>query len=143
MTNWIVNALPERFPKLKVIWMESGLAWLTFMVQRLDNEYFMRSNECPGLKQRPGEYIRQMYYTCQPMERPEDLSLLQSTFKAIKAETQLLYASDYPHWDFDLPSVIFDLPFLSEEQKRNILGGNAQKLFGFEVNGKLAQIPGA
>ena len=53
----------------------------------------------------------------------------EETFKFIKAETQLLYASDYPHWDFDLPSVIYDLPFLDERQKRNILGANAQKLF--------------
>ena len=43
----------------------------------------------------------------------------------INAETQLLYSSDYPHWDMDLPSTIYDLPFLSEQAKRNILGGNA------------------
>ncbi len=43
----------------------------------------------------------------------------------INAETQLVYSSDYPHWDFDLPSTIYDLPFLSETAKRNILGGNA------------------
>ena len=30
----------------------------------------------------------------------------------IKAETQLMWSSDYPHWDFDLPGVIYDLPFL-------------------------------
>ena len=24
MTNWIINGLPERFPKLKVLWIESG-----------------------------------------------------------------------------------------------------------------------
>jgi hypothetical protein len=41
----------------------------------------------------------------------------------IDAEDHLLYASDYPHWDFDLPSVIYDLPFLKEETKRKILGG--------------------
>ena len=68
MTNWIINGLPERFPKLKVIWIESGLAWLPFMIQRLDNEYMMRSSECPGLKKLPGEYMRDMFYTSQPME---------------------------------------------------------------------------
>jgi predicted TIM-barrel fold metal-dependent hydrolase len=25
MTNWVINGLPERFPKLKVLWIESGL----------------------------------------------------------------------------------------------------------------------
>jgi len=43
---------------------------------------------------------------------------LQLTFKMINAETQLLYSSDYPHWDMDLPSTIHDLPFLSEQAKR-------------------------
>jgi predicted TIM-barrel fold metal-dependent hydrolase len=51
----------------------------------------------------------------------------------MNAETQLLYSSDYPHWDFDLPSVIYDLPCLSEQAKRNILGGNAIQVFGIEV----------
>jgi hypothetical protein len=51
----------------------------------------------------------------------------------INAETQLLYSSDYPHWDMDMPSVIWDLPFLSEGAKRNILGENARRLFGLEA----------
>jgi predicted TIM-barrel fold metal-dependent hydrolase len=141
MTNWVLNAIPERFPKLKVIWIESGLAWLPFMIQRLDNEYLMRSSECPGLKRLPGEYITDMFYTSQPMEIPRDMSLLESTFKCIKAETQLLYSSDYPHWDFDLPSTIYDLPFLKEKAKRDILGGNAVKLFNLQINGqKLAKV---
>lgn len=51
----------------------------------------------------------------------------------INAETQLLYASDWPHWDFDLPSTIVDLPFLSEQAKRNILGESALKLFRLDI----------
>ena len=50
----------------------------------------------------------------------------------INAETQLLYSSDYPHWDMDLPSTIYDLPFLTEQAKRNILGGNARRVFNLE-----------
>ena len=57
-------------------------------------------------------------------------TMLQETFKMINAETQLCWCSDYPHWDFDLPSTIFDLPFLSETGKRNILGANAERFFG-------------
>ena len=47
LTNWIINGIPERFPKLKVIWIESGLAWAPFLMQRLDSEYMMRSSEAP------------------------------------------------------------------------------------------------
>jgi predicted TIM-barrel fold metal-dependent hydrolase len=51
----------------------------------------------------------------------------------IAAETQLLYSSDYPHWDMDLPSTIYDLPFLSLPAKKNILGENARKLFKLDT----------
>jgi predicted TIM-barrel fold metal-dependent hydrolase len=132
MTNWVLNGLPERFPKLKVIWIESGLAWVPFVMQRLDSEYMMRTSECPLLKRKPSEYIEEMYFTSQPLER-SNMKLTQATFDAIRAETQLLYASDWPHWDFDAPSSITNLPFLKEGAKRNILGLNAAQLFGLEV----------
>ncbi|HEY8578342.1 MAG TPA: amidohydrolase family protein, partial [Beijerinckiaceae bacterium] len=44
MTNWVINALPERFPKLKTVWVESGLAWVPFLMQRLDHEVLMRQS---------------------------------------------------------------------------------------------------
>jgi uncharacterized protein len=131
LTNWLCNGLPERFPKLKVCWVESGLAWVPFLMQRLDNEWMMRSSEVPLLKRKPSDYMREMYYSTQPMEMVNNREALELTFKMINAETQLCYSSDYPHWDTDLPSTIYDLPFLSETAKRNILGGNAQRLFNF------------
>ncbi len=131
MTNWLINGLPERFPKLKVVWIESGLAWIPYLMQRLDNEYMMRSCEAPLLKRRPSEYMREMFYTTQPMEMTHP-KLMEAGFEAFNAETQLLYASDWPHWDFDTPSSIMDLPFLSDQAKRNILGGNSARLFGLK-----------
>jgi uncharacterized protein len=128
LTNWVTNGLGERFPKLPVIWIEGGLAWIAFLMQRLDHEYMLRPSEYPLLKKKPGDYMRDMYYASQPMERVDDVAL-QCTLRMINAETQLLYASDYPHWDFDLPGTIWDLPFLSEKAKHNILGGTAARLF--------------
>ena len=100
-------------------------------MQRLDHTYMMRSSEAPLLKRKPSEYMREMYYTCQPLEtdHPKALAL---TFEMTAAETQLLYASDWPHWDFDPPSVIWDLPFLDEAAKRNILGLNAARVFDLD-----------
>ncbi len=132
MTNWVVNGMPERFPKLRTMWIESGLTWAYSLMQRLDHSYMMRTSECPSLKRKPSEYMREMYYSTQPMEMPDDKSILEATFKMINAETQLCWCSDYPHWDFDLPSTIYDLPFLNEASKRNILGANAQRFFGRE-----------
>ena len=101
-------------------------------MQRLDNEYMMRTSDCPLLKKKPSDYMRDMYFTSQPMEMVDNRKALELTFEMIKADTQLLYSSDYPHWDMDLPSTIHDLPFLSETAKRNILGGNAMRLFNLE-----------
>src|SRR3546814_13032172 len=74
---------------------------------------FRSSSECPSLKRLPSEYMQEMYFTSQPLEMPNPTQqyLMEATFKAIKADTQLLYSSDYPHWDMDVPSVIWDLPF--------------------------------
>ena len=52
-TNWVVNGMGERFPKLPVIWIEAGLAWVPFLMQRLDHEYMLRPSECPLLKKKP------------------------------------------------------------------------------------------
>lgn len=128
MTNWIINGMPERFPGLKVLWLESGLAWIPFMMQRLDHEYLMRQSDAPLLRKLPSDYMREMYYTSQPMEITNG-NLMQSTFEAMDAENTLMYSSDWPHWDFDVPGRMAGLPFLSEQGKRNILGENARRVF--------------
>lgn len=135
VTNWLINAMPERFPRIKMLWVESGLAWIPFLMQRLDHEVLMRPSEAPGLKRLPSEYMKEMYYTTQPMERT-DMKLLEASMYSFNAETQLLYSSDWPHWDWDPPHTITRLPFLSEQAKRNILGLNAARIFNLPTTRK-------
>ncbi|MDQ4115978.1 MAG: amidohydrolase [Actinomycetota bacterium] len=129
LTNWVINGIPERFPGLKTIWIESGLAWVPFMMQRLDHEYYMRQSDAPLLTKPPSHYMREMFYTSQPMEWTDD-KLLQATLEAIDAPNSLMYSSDWPHWDFDVPGRIAALPFLDDRAKRNILGETARRVFG-------------
>jgi predicted TIM-barrel fold metal-dependent hydrolase len=133
MTNWILNGIPVRFPKLKSVWVESGLAWVPFLQQRLDEQYLMRTSEAPLLTRLPSDYMREnCWYSSQPMERT-NMKATALTFEMINAETQLLYSSDWPHFDFDTPSIIARLPFLSEQGRRNVLGLNAARLFNLPV----------
>jgi predicted TIM-barrel fold metal-dependent hydrolase len=134
LTNWIVNGMPERFPKLKVLWLESGVAWAHYLMQRLDAMYMSHVSEAPLLKEKPSHYMKRMFYCSQPIESPEDPAALEIAFKAIDAETQLVWGSNFPAHNFDVPAAIWDLPFLSREAKTNILGGNALKLFNIEAH---------
>jgi predicted TIM-barrel fold metal-dependent hydrolase len=133
MTNLVVNGIPERFPDVRFVFMEAGQAWVPFLIARLDGEYRMRSSEAPLLRRLPSAYIRDMFFTTQPFEQLDSADHLRAVLETMAADTQLLYSSDYPHQDFDLPTLIWDLPFLTVEAKRNILGGNAMRLFGLPV----------
>lgn len=129
LTNLVINGIPERFPKLRIMFMECGVTWLPFIATRLDTEYLLRPSEAPLLKRLPSEYIADFYYTTQPIERCTQ-EHMEVVFKLINGENRLLYASDYPHQDFDLPTTIADLRYVSEEGRHKILGGNAAELFG-------------
>ncbi|MDG6905233.1 MAG: amidohydrolase [Nitrososphaerota archaeon] len=129
VASMIFNGVPERFPKLKIVIIEAGVTWIPWAMERYDSVYLLRKEDCPLLTKMPSDYIREnFYFTSQPLEYAPS-SDLEYSFKKFDAENHLLYASDYPHWDFDVPSVIYDLPFLSEDAKRKILGENARKLF--------------
>ena len=92
LSNWVINGMGERFPKLPVVWIESGLAWVPFLMQKLDHEYMLRPSEAPLLKKKPSDYMRDMYYSSQPMEI-QDMGALECTFRMINAETQLMATS--------------------------------------------------
>jgi len=54
---------------------------------RLDHEYMMRSSEAPLLRKPPSEYLREMYFTTQPLEVPvHDLAPLKAAFDLVHAE---------------------------------------------------------
>jgi predicted TIM-barrel fold metal-dependent hydrolase len=131
LTNMVVNGIPERFPKLRFIFMECGVTWLPFISARLDTEFLMRPSEAPLLRRLPSEYIADFFHTSQPLEHaPEQQMGL--TLELIDAEHRLLYASDYPHQDFDHPGTIADLRCISPSARERILGRNAAELFGLD-----------
>jgi predicted TIM-barrel fold metal-dependent hydrolase len=129
LTSIVAEGVQERFKNTKFVFIEGGVSWIPWIMQRMDTVYRMRRSEAPVLTKPPSEYIKEMYFSSQPLENPKNPRDLEWIFRYFNASTQLLYSSDYPHWDCDMPRVVYDLPFLSKEEKKNILGENARKVF--------------
>jgi len=128
-TSILEQGIQEKYPGLKLVFQECGLFWAAGLMARMDASYRKRREEMPLFRKLPSDYMREWYYTNQPLEEPKDPRHLQPIFEMIDAERTLMYASDYPHWDFDPPRVIQDIPFLSDEAKQNILGNTARKVY--------------
>jgi predicted TIM-barrel fold metal-dependent hydrolase len=63
------------------------------------------------------------------MEEPEDPDHLMEVMDWIGFD-RILFASDYPHWDFDDPFLALP-PSLNETQRTQIYSGNARGLYRF------------
>ena len=131
MISMVTTGVPVRFPRLNIAFTESGISWVPFIMWRLDKEYNEMRREVPFLEDRPSRYVRQMYFATQPVEEPENPQHLTATIDVIGDE-HVLFASDWPHHDFDHPRQVFDLP-LPIETKRRIMGENALRLFKIPV----------
>lgn len=132
VVNWIVNGMPERFPALRCVFYESGIAWLSFVAHRLDQEVMKRPSEAPLLKERPSHYLARYHYSTQPVDQVDQLDYLEATIR-LMGPNQFVYASNYPQWDFDAPAAISKLPFLTQEEQAGIFGENAARLFNLNL----------
>ncbi len=134
LVDMVTTGVPVRFPTLRIAFCEAGLSWVPFMTNRLDKEYIERRREVPFLEKRPSHYIKQCFFATQPVEEPEDMKDLVKIVELFDGENNVIFASDWPHHDFDHPSKLFQAPF-SPEAKRKILGENALRLFRIDRTG--------
>ena len=148
LVSVVVQGLPERFPGLKFVFQECGLSYVPTVMLRLDTSYRKRRSEAPLLKKLPSEYIREFYYGTQPLEEPntpQEQAFLAATYNAIDGANTLMFATDYPHWDYNNVKVINRMPFIAREDREKILSGNALKVFrfnGFDLEAARSRRPG-
>jgi hypothetical protein len=130
VTSMIVEGVFAQYPELKVVMVEAGFAWMPALGWRLDNAWKKLKSEVPHLRKAPSEYLRQHFWvSTQPMEEPDDPAHVVDVMNWIGMD-HILFASDYPHWDFDDPLLALP-PSLTKEQRGMIYSGNAQALYGF------------
>ena len=129
LSSMILEGIFERFPALRVIMVEAGFAWAPSLAWRLDKVWHTLRAETPHLVRPPSEYLRaHVWWTTQPMEEPEPRTHLLDTI-AWMGSDRLLFATDYPHWDYDDPAAALPVR-MPEAQRHGLFLGNARALYG-------------
>jgi predicted TIM-barrel fold metal-dependent hydrolase len=125
----VTEGVFEEFPTLKFAFIEGGVCWAPHVMWRLDRLYPALKREVPYLQRLPSEYILDhCYFSTQPIEEPDDHHHLLQMLAMLRAEKTAVFASDYPHWDFDNPLLAF--AHFPPDLKRRIFVDNALEMYG-------------
>jgi predicted TIM-barrel fold metal-dependent hydrolase len=129
VASLVCEGVFERFPTLHIVLIEGGFAWLPSLAWRLDHSWRKLRAEVPELRRAPSEYIHDHFWlTTQPMEEPPKRQYFLQLLEQLDADDRLMFATDYPHWDFDAPDRAFPVQ-LDRTLKQKIMAGNARKLY--------------
>lgn len=118
----------ERFPRLRVAFLEGNCSWLPWLLWRLDEYWEMcKGGEEAKLQALPSEYFRRQ---CFISVDPDEDQVEWVTRKL--GDDTLVFSTDYPHSDSRFPEAtqrFLKLP-LSADSKRKILWDNCARLYG-------------
>jgi predicted TIM-barrel fold metal-dependent hydrolase len=127
----------SRFPQLKVVFVEYGWTWVPSMLWRLDQTWKSARPSVPYIDRPPSEYIlERVRFTSEPaVEVPND-EYERQILEMMRADRTLLFSTDYPHWDSDTPTTVFNR--IDPDLRHRIQWANAAETFGERL---LAGIP--
>jgi len=129
MTALVSGGVFDRHPRLRVGFLEAGVGWVPYFLDRLHEHYEKRGDWIPGGWQRdPLEYLEagNIWVSCEPEEPilPGVIDVLGSGF--------IMYASDYPHWDGEWPrstEAIRTRSDIGEADRAKVAGANASRFY--------------
>jgi predicted TIM-barrel fold metal-dependent hydrolase len=130
MTALVSGGVFDRHPKLRVAFLEAGVGWVPYFIDRMHEHYEKRGDWIPnGWRREPIEYLRagNIWVSCEPEEPilPGVIDVLGDDF--------IMYASDYPHWDGAWPESTKHLRTradLRESSRAKVAGTNALRFYG-------------
>jgi predicted TIM-barrel fold metal-dependent hydrolase len=123
----ICGGVLDRFPKLKVGFMESGSGWIQYWLHRLDEHHEMLPHFMPELKMTPSDYFKRQCWIATEGEEADFDSVLRYV-----GDDRVVWTSDYPHFDCKLPGMLEwrKKTDLSEAVLEKLLWKNASALYG-------------
>ena len=121
VTSIIGHGLVTRFPKLRIMPVENGSAWVRPLVERLRRVY----DRMPGaFDEDPIEAFKRCIYV-HPFHEEDPIGLVE-----LIGADNVLFGSDFPHPEgmYDPVGFVDQLEGLSDTDKAKIMGGNLNRI---------------
>jgi len=127
LASVVLSGVCERHPKLRLVLGESGIGWLPYMLERLDDTYEERLADDLKLPLPPSAYFkRQIWATFQ-----KDCHGVRAMAEI--APDRVMWGSDYPHrdgtWPFSQKAIDEQFRGIDETIKRKMLWDNVRDLY--------------
>jgi predicted TIM-barrel fold metal-dependent hydrolase len=117
----------ERFPKLKVAFLEGNCSWLPWLLYRIDEYWEMQGAMADiPLRKKPSEYFKEQCFISVDV----DEGLVKNVIEYL-GDDNIVISTDYPHIDCRWPHALdeFLMTPISEQSKKKILWDNCARLY--------------
>mgnify|MGYP003636426456 CR=1 FL=1 len=129
VVSLICEGVFEKYPKFKFLFIEHDFFWVSGLLWHMDGDWKGLRDYTPWVKRLPSEYFREhIRIGSQPMPNTPTPDDLRTLLNWTHADEVMVFASDYPHWDWDEPSAF--LSGYDEVYRRKIMVDNARELYG-------------
>ncbi len=126
----IAGGVLQRHPRLKAAFLESGLGWLEYWLERMDEHFAAMRHAVPWLKRPPSELFREQCFISIEAEEAHRLPRLQE----LRLDHCILWGADYPHYDCTYPGAVSELEAHLAPLERSLADGvrhaNAARFLG-------------
>jgi uncharacterized protein len=132
LISFVCEGVFQRFPRLKLVLIEGGVSWLPALMWRFDKNWKGLRSLTPWLDRLPSEVISEhVLLTTQPLEEPDRRAHLHQVMGMFNAADMLMFSSDFPHWDGDMPD--FTGAAVPAPMRPAVLADNARRTYEFRA----------
>ena len=126
----VAGGVLARHPNLRVAFLESGLGWLEYWLERMDEHFEAMHHHVPWLQRKPSELFREQCFISIEADEAHRLPRL----KELGLERNIFWGADYPHYDCTYPGAVTaleeNLAPLDQGLANRVRFGNAERFLG-------------
>jgi predicted TIM-barrel fold metal-dependent hydrolase len=125
---WVLTGVLERFPRLKVVFVEPGIGWVSWWLYMVDDMATRQGYDFPGLRALPSEYFRRNV----SLTFVDEPDVIRHAHDRLGIEN-IMWSSDYPHpvssWPNSKPIIESLFADASDDDRELVLAGNAARVW--------------